>query len=146
MQKITVCCQSGILEYKISTRVSWIQLAVQWESDLWTLTAIRSYYGACKFSHNDCTETSNGKINHRSMHLLRSHQRPRGKWGERIDTVQQQWNTHCTGKMAEGCWLGQWNGLETGGNRNEANDEIEIYCGNSLNQYSPKIKRLNTCN
>lgn len=58
--------------------LNWIVMnpaSVQWESDLWTLRAIRSYYGPCKFSHNDCKKTCNGKINHRSMHLLRSHQR-----------------------------------------------------------------------
>lgn len=36
----------------------------------------------CKFSHNDRTQTSNGKINRGSMRLLRSHQRHGvGGWG-----------------------------------------------------------------
>lgn len=135
------------LEYMpVVQNLNWIFMnsaLVQWESDLWTLTAIRSYYSLCKFSHNDCKKTCNGKINHRSMHLLRRHQ-----WQEKSVCGGDQYHTATVKRILweTGSWLAgpiEWSRQER--NNSAANDEGDIYCGDSLNQYSQnKIKLLDS--
>lgn len=78
-----------------------IAALVQWDSDLQTLIAITSYYGPCKFSHNDCRETCNGKINHISMHLLKSHHR--GRIVRRKDRYDIATVEHTTGESNDHC-------------------------------------------
>lgn len=121
-----------VLRYTITTEVSWIQLWFNGKVICEHSQPSDPIIAAANSLIMTVRRCPMAEINHRSMHLLRSHQRQREKTGRRIDMILQQRNRHCTGEC-RGLLSrsAEWPKLE--GNSSGANDEMGIYRGNGLN-------------